>query len=265
MRRALLTLGCLLLLAAAPAAASAKTETASSGNVSATFSYDGSGVNATNLRLSISRNGSTLYDQPVTADTPPGACPPCAPGYPSPSVRVLDLGATGEREVVLGLYTKGAHCCTIEQVYSFDPTTNTYVKTERNFGDPGATIKDLGHNHHFEFVSADDNFAYEFTDFAASGMPIQIWGFSGSGFVDITRHYPKLIRKDAVLWWREYKHNPSDNLGLFAAWAADEDLLGHSKLVSRTLASEARKGHLPGARAYVRHLTRFLRQHGYTR
>jgi hypothetical protein len=264
MRRALLTI-CLLLLGAAPAAAVAKTETASSGNVSASFSYDGSGLSATNERLSIARNGVTVYDQPVTANTQNGVCPPCAPGYPSPSVRVLDLGASGEPEVVLGLYTKGAHCCTIEQVYSFDPTTNTYVKTERNFGDPGATIKDLGHNHHFEFVSADDNFAYQFTDYAASGLPIQIWRVGNARFVDITRRYPKLIRKDAALWWREYKRNPSDNLGVIAAWAADEDLLGHSKLVTRTLATELRHGHLQGGKGFVRHLTRFLRQHGYTR
>jgi hypothetical protein len=264
MRRALLTI-CLLLPAAAPAAAAAKTETASSGNVSASFSYHGSGLRATRERLSIARNGVTLYDQRVTANTSDGGCPPCAPGYPSPSVHVLDLNASGEPQVVLDLYSEGAHCCTIEQVFSFDPTTNTYVKTEQSFGDPGAEIKDLGHNHHYEFVSRDFLFGYEFTSYAGSGMPIQIWRFGGAGFVDVTRHYPKLIRKDAALWWREYQHNLADGVGLFAPWAADEDLLGHSKLVARTLASELRKGHLQGGKSYARHLMRFLRQHGYTR
>ncbi len=262
MRRALLTI-CVLLLAV-PAAASAKTETASSGNVSASFSYDGSGIQAANLRLSISRGGVVVYDQPVTANTSYGACP-CIPGYPSPSVSVVDLNRRGEPNVVLNLFTGGAHCCTIEQVFSFDPATNMYVKAERSFGDPGAEIKDLNHDGKHEFVSRDFLFGYEFTSFAGSGMPIQIFRFGGNGFADVTRHYRKLIRKDAALWWREYKHNLADGIGLIAAWAADEDLLGHSKLVSRTLESERLKGHLRGGKAYIRHLKRFLHQHGYTR
>ena len=57
---------------------------------------------------------------------------------------------------MLDLYTGGAHCCSVEQVFTFDPGTMTYAETERNFGDPGTRIEDLKHDGHFEFVTADD-------------------------------------------------------------------------------------------------------------
>jgi hypothetical protein len=55
-----------------------------------------------------------------------------------------------------------------------------------------------------------------------------------------------------------------------AAWAADEDLLGHVKLVNRYLAQQAKAGHLnsplyPGGKRFVTKLQKFLRRHGYLR
>jgi hypothetical protein len=58
--------------------------------------------------------------------------------------------------------------------FSLRPGTKTYAKTERNFGDPGEQIVDLGHNRRYEFLTAEDSFAGTFTDYAASGLPVQI-------------------------------------------------------------------------------------------
>lgn len=267
----------LVSLAAAPAAL-ATTQTASSGNVSATFSFNGSFSSGyTGERLTISRAGTVAYDQPVASKFCYTACAPGALSVNGPSVHALDLEHNGEPDVVLDLFSGGAHCCSIEQVFSFDPTTGTYVETERNFGDPGERIVDLGHNGRFEFLTADDSFAYEFTDYAASGMPVQVLTFSAHRFRDVTRGYPKLIRKDAANWLATFrslaKDHYRDSVGVIAAWAADEDLLGHQRLVSRYLAQQLRAGHLnsalspqqPGGKRFVANLQRFLRRHGYLR
>jgi hypothetical protein len=185
---------------------------------------------------------------------------------------VFDLDNDGQPDVVLSLFTGGAHCCSVEQVFTFDPARNTYVKTERNFGDFGAEIVDLGHDGRFEFLTADDAFAYAFTDFAASGLPIQIFTFSGRQFNDVTRQYPALVRHDARRWMRLFRKlardHYRDSVGVAAAWAADEELLGHRRLVNRFLAAQARAGHLNSAighsgTRFIASLRRFLRRHGY--
>src|SRR5258708_4336287 len=122
--------------------------TQSSGIVSATFSYDqtadsyGNPVFA-NERLRISRSGQVFYDQPVTS----GQCSPqCdVDMYTSAAgpLTLADVEHVGQPDVIVNLYTGGAHCCFVEQVYAYDPGTMTYTRTERNFGDPGATISDL--------------------------------------------------------------------------------------------------------------------------
>jgi hypothetical protein len=262
-----------LSLVGAPAAL-ATTQTAHGGNVAATFTFQGKVPHFRGLHLTISRGGATVYDQPVVAKFCGKLCWPGPVTGGRPAVHVVDLEGTGDPDVVLDLYSGGAHCCTVEQVFSFDPATTTYVKTEQVFGDPDAKIVDLGHHGHFEFLTADDSFAYEFTDFAASGLPIEILTFANRHFTDVTRSYPKLIAKDAALWLRAFKaqakqHYP-DSVGVIAAWAADEDLLGHTKLVKRFLHQQAVAGHLnapfaAGGTKFVAKLQKFLRQRGYVR
>ena len=256
-------------------AALASTQTTESGGVTATFTYQGHAPSYKGLRLSIARGGQVFYNAAVFSKWCRNRCwPALAKG---PSVHVVDLEGNGQPDVVLDLYTGGAHCCTVEQIFSFDPGTMTYVKVERDFGDPGVAIDDLGHNGRYELLTADDLFAYEFTDFAASGLPIQIFSYSGGHFRDVTRSYPKLIAKDAALWLKAFrsmsKQGYQDSVGVIAAWAADEDLLGHSKLVSRYLTQQAKAGHLktplspqePDGAKFVAKLQKFLLNHDYLR
>jgi hypothetical protein len=261
------------LLVATPAA-SATTQVAHGAGVTATFSFAGRFPNYHGERLTISRDGTLAYQQPVVSRF----CEPCAPGSVltrRSSVHVVDLEHTGEPDVVLDLYTGGAHCCTVDQIFSFDQISGDYVKrTERDFGDPLVRIVDLAHNGRFQLLTADDRFAYAFTDFAGSGLPIQILRFSGGRFIDVTRHYRGRVAHDAARWLRAFKSmarfHYQDSVGVIAAWAADEDLLGHVKLVRRYLAQQAAAGHLnapfdAGGKKFVAKLQRFLRAHGYVR
>ncbi|HTU87572.1 MAG TPA: hypothetical protein VMF57_18485 [Solirubrobacteraceae bacterium] len=274
MRRSLIiTFVAAICLTSAPAAL-ATTETAHAGDVTATFTFQGKFPNYHGQRLEINQGGTVFYDEPVTSKFCGNLCAP----YPSitgkSAVDVVDLEHNGQPDVVLDLYSGGAHCCTIVQIFSFDPGTMTYAETETNFGDPDVQIVDLRHNGRFELLTADDTFAYEFTDFAGSGMPIKILTFSGGQFANVTRTYPELVAKNAAFWLKAFKQmapeHYSDSVGVIAAWAADEYLLGHVKLVNTYLAQQAKQGHLnsplypqASGQRFITKLKRFLRAHGY--
>jgi hypothetical protein len=262
-------------LAAAPAAGAA-TQSASAGGVTATFTFQGTFPNYTGVHLTIQHGTVGVYDAAVTD---PACGSGCGPGAPSgPSVHVLDLSHNGTRDVVLDLFSGGAHCCTIEQVFA-PRADGSYAKVAaHDFGDPGDRILDLDHNGRLEFLTADDRFAYAFTDFAASGLPVQVLSFSGGRFHDITRRYPHRIARDGSRWLRIFRsmaaNHFADSTGVIAAWAADEDLLGKHVAVDRYLKAQARAGHLnqalgpdlaPSGTHFIAVLHRFLRRFGYLR
>jgi hypothetical protein len=136
----------------------------------------------------------------------------------------------------------------------------------------GVRLEPIGRSRLFDFVSADSRFFGAFSDLAGSGLPIQISKFTAGRFVDVTRLYPALITKDARQWWHWFTRSPSDGNGYIAAWAADEELLGHGALVNDRLALELRRGRLGaalpggwGGRRFTRRLNTLLRRWGYLR
>ena len=271
-----------LSLAVAVPSASAATETASHGPVTATFSYSQTrDYTFRNLELKIVRNGVVALDAPIaSADCQYGCVPAGTPlGRETSSVRVSDLDGDGEPEVIVDVFTGGAHCCFLAQVYSLQPgpardLVPTYSRTERNFADPGYALDDLNGDGVPEFASADGRFAYAISSFAGSGFPLQVLRFHNGGFSDVTRDFPALIRADSRYWWRVYrKHarkSPPDNdpgLGALAAWAGDEYLLGNGRRVQREIKAALRRGWLDGlfgsGRRTVRNLNALLTQAGY--
>lgn len=253
----------------------AATQTVTKENVTATFTYHGTSPLSQNPHLRVSLNGKVVYDQPVTSEWCGKECSPNVIVGARKVVHIVHLQPKGLPSVVLDLYSGGAHCCAIEQVYSFKPNSATVEKTEHNFGDPGVQLVKLGANGSFDLLSADDTFAYAFTDFAASGLPIELLSFSHDAFHNITRSFPDLIAKDANQWMSAFRAQAStryqDSVGVVAAWAADEDMLGHSAAVAGFLANQAKAGHLnsalspdtPSGQKYVIALQNFLRKHGY--
>jgi hypothetical protein len=256
---------CLALCGVALAA----TKVVGTSHTSASVSYRGGPLGIVPQRLTITLDGSKLYDHRITSRY----CSPCSPNpfvTRKKALRVLDLAGDGQLDVLLSLYTGGAHCCVVDQVFTPSAGRRTYLKTEHVF-DAGATVTDIGNTGRYEFVSADGRFAYAFSDYAHSGQPLQIWSFANRRFRTVTRKYPRLIRADAAKWLRAFNHNLSNGVGLIAAWAADEDRLGNSKLVSTTLDTYARKGKLrsgdpsfASGRKFVTRLKSFLRQNHYT-
>src|SRR5687768_2583979 len=147
MTRSLALAAALLALALLPAAASAEvmTETRTLGNVTAELSYDKqSDFDFKDVRLKITRAGMVAHDALVPA--PCDECPviPEGLGDPEiPSLNVIILDQDGETEVVVNLYTGGAHCCSYSQIFRYDPATSAYRRTKGSWGDYGYTLRDL--------------------------------------------------------------------------------------------------------------------------
>jgi hypothetical protein len=254
--------------------ASAATYHSSLGDVSATLTYQGTYPTPQHTTITISRAGHVVYREAVSAAFCGKLCWP-TPSYGSGNaspLRVVRLEA-GSPDVVLGLYSGGAHCCFIDEVFAPSSATK-YVKTELNLGDPGARIEALPGNPYAAFVTADDSFAYAFTDYAASGLPIKVMRFLGHGFTNVTRQYPKLIRSDAANWlvafYSAASSHYSDSVGVIAAWAADEYLLGRANAADQFLHQQGAAGHLnsllnPSAKGvtFVTELEKFLQHQGY--
>ncbi len=292
MRRSLLGL-CLLLGAALPLGALGATprrvsEQARSGALSAVLSYletaqkhsyvfQGKRTTFTTetdsaFRVSLSRSGRLLFSKLL-------GCDYCQPGgseadHPRPSIHFERLAAGADPQALVDLFSGGAHCCFLTDVLL---TSGSKVRMiQELWGDPGYRLADLSHDGLSEFVSTDDRFAYEFTDYADSVLPVKILRLEGASFADVTRSYPQEVEADAASLWALYlktrRDASSDVRGILAAWAADEALLGRWTGASKALDLALARGDLargptltgwPTGRKYLTALHAFLTKTDY--
>lgn len=243
-------------------------QVANAGDWQASFTFVKTGsLDYSNLHLTVVNGSRLVLDQPVTSSLP-GVGKQLQPVFYVRALSFRDLNGDGSKELLISLFTGGAHCCSIEQVFDFSGATPR--KTEFDFADAGATVKVLGGK--VVFRTTDDSFAYQFTDYADSGAPVQIWAYNRGRFTDVTRDYKPEIAKDAAFWWKAYrvelpKHG--DVRRILSAWAADEALLGNAATAKQTLLQIAFNGALdngfgsPKGSTYVRSLWRFLTKEGY--
>ena len=239
--------------------------TAQSGDVSAELTArPRSEYGYADFHVKIVRAGAALLDAPAP---PFFFADAYLPGADRP-VTVRDLDGDAEPEVVFDLYTGGAHCCVFSVVYRYDAARTAYTGARHDWGNEGYLLRDLDGDGLPELRSGDDRFNYEFTFYAASFSPIQIWRYRGGELTDVTRSFPSMVRKDAAALWRAYAriarsaYDWSEVRGVLAAWLADRYLLGEGKdgwkRVRAVYHGKDRNG-------YLEHLTRFLARTGYIR
>lgn len=262
------------LLLAAPAAGQPVREVATGGAVRAELSFTQvSDSEVRDLRLKIVRAGTTVLDGRLRLD-----CLNCGvvplKAFGMRSLRVRDLDGDREPEVLVDLYTGGAHCCFITVFHRYDPSGPRYARAVRDFADAGYTLRDLDGDGVPELESDDVAFAYAFASFADSAFPPQVWRYRQGRLTDVTRSFPKLVAADASARWRAYRserESGADVRGTLAAWAGDMYLLGRGDEVWPALEQARLRGDLdspgpwPAGKQYVSVLRAFLKDAGYRR
>lgn len=274
------------LLAPAAAGAQAPTgprsETASSGSVAATLSYDVGEFNqASAVRLAVTRDGA-----PASLDGDLSRlCRGCRGAIPvgglegsgQPSIAFADLTGDGEPEILVDLYTGGAHCCSVMALFGWDAAATRYRRLARNWGDPSYAVRPAPDGIGSVLASADDRFAYSFCAYACSAMPIQVFRYRDFRLLDVTRQVPAWVRGDlrslrgALRSARRHRDQGWAIKGILPAVCADLYLLGRGAACRAELASARRRGELgrqppddvPSGRAYVRAVLAFLDRAGY--
>jgi len=193
------------------------------------------------LHLRATLDGKTVFDQ--------GLCSPQTCGIATEHTLTLrNVWGDSVPEVLLDSYSGGAHCCFGTTVVFLDgPRAGRTVF--KLWGDPGYRLVNRAGTTAFE--SADDRFAYEFTSFAGSGLPIEVLTLDPNGaFQNVTKSWPGLVRADAKQWWQAYvsqRGKPdADVRGVVAAWCADEYLLAAGTACESELTRALAKGYLKG-------------------
>jgi hypothetical protein len=264
-------------MATNPADGTAVSVTASLGQLTATLTgtaaNEAGGTALIDARLKVTGGASTLWQGPVAPPDravavipfPIGASTDSAAPSEEPLCLARFVGAD-QAAVLLGLYTGGAHCCTVVRAMSLSGSgASPFI--ERNLGNPTAALSAEGD--HAVVVTADDAFSYAFTDYADSGAPIQTLEVQHGQFVNTSKQHQRLVAADTQKWMDLFNRQPANPLGYLAAWAADQCLAGQDAQVWATISTYQDQGKLPaspfspGGAAFVQQLHQFLGEHGY--
>ena len=271
--RTLLLVAALAAAAVLPAAAQARdvTQTARSGDVSATLNYHVAKDIYSQVRLRIARSGTVVSDQRLREISCGKNCAVWAPGLfsvPGP-VTVRDLDGDGEPEVVVDFYTGGAHCCVVTAFYRWDGSA--YRRSVEYFGNYGYKIVDLDHDGTPELSAYDESFAYAFGSYADSFSPPAISHFQAGKLVDVTKQFPAVVKANAKEAFKLFargkkRHDPIGARATLAAWTADQCLLDRSAQGFARVDAARKAGDIGTAKEAARYVTQlrtFLRRGGY--
>lgn len=235
-------------------------------------------------RLVVIADGRTLLDEAVVApNIPPEGFtrnqviavnlvgPLFGTSYPTSAYSPMCLArfaGAAVPTVLFGFYAGGAHCCVAVRAVPLGPGAPG-PSDDLGLGNATATVE--VHEGRVIVLTADNRFAYAFSSFAGSGMPVMAYEVSGGHFVLKTRDYPDLIRSDAARWWQQVVSTQNGGqgiLGVLAAWVADECQIGRSASAWATVDTLNAQGKLTGpsaptGTAYVAALRTFLSKTGY--
>lgn len=247
---------------------------AASHGVSADLSYRETNGRFGRLDIAVRRHGILTLAAPMSRF----ACRDCAvSGFDTlveHPLTVRDLDGDGDPEILVDLYTGGAHCCFWTAILHYDG--HTYRGNAVFWGDPGYELRDLDGDGRPELITSDDRFAYEFTSYAASVLPLLIDRYDHGKLTDVTNDYPAVVRREAASLWTEYLEARgragTDVRGILAAWLADEYRLGLAVQGWNRIDAAYRRGDVsaprvdplwPAGRKYLGALRAFLTKTGY--
>ena len=78
-------------------------------------------------------------------------------------MRLRDLDGDREPEVIVDLFTGGAHCCSVSAIYSFAEGSGKYAPLRHNWRDAGYRLQDLRDDGKLELRTRDARFGYRYS------------------------------------------------------------------------------------------------------
>jgi hypothetical protein len=242
-------------------------------NLTGTVANDPGGAALTGANLAATNGGRTIFSGSLKAPNRAPAVIPLNIGPTKSSASVMQPlclarfagGTPSQPTVLVGLYSGGAHCCTVLRALSL-PSGSL---VDDNLGNPSASVTTEGNR--AIVVTANDAFNYAFTDYAHSGTPIEVLEFQGGQFVNTTGQHQRLVASDAQKWMQLFNSQPDNGLGYLAAWVADECVAGQGAQAWATVDQLRQQARLPGSpfslggSSYVRDLHQLLDRQGYCR
>ena len=265
-----LAAGAAVLLLAASGPATARQTTVTSGAVTATLTSSGTVFDPGPISLTVTRAGapttfSGLQSDPSGAGAPRGANAGTYGPMPNDPLSVRDLDGDREPEVLVRLFSGGAHCCEVTSIASFDAAAGAYRLTAKAFNDAGWVLRNVGGTPSPEFVSWDFRWAYWGGAYAGSPKPLQVWSFAGGAFTDVTRRFPAQLKRDQarqLSYVAEAHRQGVSPRGAFAAYVADGYSLGRP---GAALARVRALDQAPGRARFLKALHNQLVRTGYTK
>ncbi len=144
---------------------------------------------------------------------------------------LADLDNNGTDEVIVKVFSGGAHCCTNHLIYTWK--NNQFTKTQTGELDGnGGYFKDIEQDKKYEFITYDNSFLYQFSSYAGSFAPSLIFKFEQGNFIEVTRNYPKILRTNLQKMYEALRQRQSENgeiNGILAGYVAQKILLGESE------------------------------------
>jgi hypothetical protein len=206
--------------AAASLATREHVQHAALGSLRAEYRYTGTPTLASHARIRIRRAGRLVVDRSAGS---------LGPGYArSGAARALSirqLDGTGPPEVLLQLYSGGAHCCWETWIF-----TGAH-RARQSWGHAMPVLRDADGDGKPEFHGPDTRFAYAFGSFASSRFPAAVWSYGGGSTHDVTSAFVTEVQADQAAQYASYvdgRDTKSAELvrSSLAAYAADGYRLG---------------------------------------
>ncbi len=108
------------------------------------------------------------------------------------SIKDYDLNNDGKKEILIEMYSGGAHCCT--SLYAGEISGDRFVLSDSiSWGNSFYEIEDLDNDGKYEIAGVNDMFAYAFTNYAESRFSLMIYGYENNKFTDITGRFPSAV------------------------------------------------------------------------